>query len=670
MSIQANLVPFDIINGLDGKPLVNGYVYIGVENLDPITNPVQVFYDQNLTIPAAQPLRTIGGYISRNGSPAKIYVSGNYSVLVKTQNNVQVYYSASSALGNGLNQDDALFSIATYSLLRAYAGTATLFYVAGRTDDQDGAAGTFAVDEADTTSADNDGTILVDALGRRWKRQNVQSLNPLWFDSAANFTSAMNKCIAICNATLADDRAGWKGNTIYIPDGRYTIISALNPITVSGVTIKGQSSTGTTLVLPSGVFAFTYGDATKTRSPVFFGFKSLKLEYTSTPALGSVILNIDNGNGATIDDLKLENVGKLLRLGESATRIAGGVTVTNVKGSSANAGIPLFDLRFGAGLELSNVAVFVRGVLPPTHPASMTTLVNTNVFECSVGFWDTLTVTNCLFERYNTGVGISATTGKTYQNFFFSATVFDYCKRWAIFIDVSGGIASTIVSDDTCWFVSWEESGIFVNAPVGYCDNIKIRGIVTIAGKFGLFYNCPSAKNNNFDNLLVNSCNRLNLIQGAINFAAGSVGFSANGARGNNDTTSAGLPWRAPYGIVIANDCDNFSIQNCSMEGSSGGYSVGANSASSKNRIVANNLNANYSGNQASSVPASGVDLINRTPFNYEYSFFGGTITGGYSKNGFGYSGALQYNYITLSPSDRLQIGYSVAPGVLIFIKP
>ena len=223
MSMQANLVPFDIINGLDGKPLVNGYVYIGVENLDPITNPVQVFYDQNLTTPAAQPLRTIGGYISRNGAPAKIYVSGNYSVLVKTSANVQVYYSASSALGNGISVNNIVFSLDNYAQLQAYAGSDTLIYIAGRLNKQDGADGTFAVDSSDTTSADNGGTIIVDVLGRRWKRQYSGALNAVWFGakgdaldgSAALNTTAINKCLSL-------------GDT-FIPNGEYVVSGLLVP---------------------------------------------------------------------------------------------------------------------------------------------------------------------------------------------------------------------------------------------------------------------------------------------------------------------------------------------------------------------------------------------------------------------------------------------------------
>src|SRR5512138_1198865 len=61
--------------------------------------------------------------------------------------------------------------IANYAAVRAYSGPVTTFYVRGVSTPFDGGAGVFRVDSTDTTSADNGGTILVDASGRRWKRE-------------------------------------------------------------------------------------------------------------------------------------------------------------------------------------------------------------------------------------------------------------------------------------------------------------------------------------------------------------------------------------------------------------------------------------------------------------------------------------------------------------------
>ena len=90
--------PFPVFNDLDGTPLENGYVYIGESNLNPETAPLNVYWDAELTVPAAQPIRTIGGYLSRNGSPSQVYVSANsYSITVRNVRKVFVF-SDSNAL--------------------------------------------------------------------------------------------------------------------------------------------------------------------------------------------------------------------------------------------------------------------------------------------------------------------------------------------------------------------------------------------------------------------------------------------------------------------------------------------------------------------------------------------------------------------------------------------
>lgn len=88
--------PFKTYTGLDGKPLDNGYVYFGQPDLNPVTSPAAAYWDPSGTIPASQPLRTLGGYIVRGGSPANVYLSGAYSILVQDSKGRQVFYARSS----------------------------------------------------------------------------------------------------------------------------------------------------------------------------------------------------------------------------------------------------------------------------------------------------------------------------------------------------------------------------------------------------------------------------------------------------------------------------------------------------------------------------------------------------------------------------------------------
>ena len=81
--------PFDLFTDDDGQPLDAGYIYIGIANMNPVSNPVAVYWDAALTIPAAQPVRTINGFPSRSGSPGRLFVGSNYSITVKDKKGVQ-----------------------------------------------------------------------------------------------------------------------------------------------------------------------------------------------------------------------------------------------------------------------------------------------------------------------------------------------------------------------------------------------------------------------------------------------------------------------------------------------------------------------------------------------------------------------------------------------------
>lgn len=78
--------PAPIFTDVDGSPLEAGYVYVGVVNQNPETNPVSVYWDAAMTQPAAQPLRTSGGALVNAGSFANLYVAGDYSITVKNKN--------------------------------------------------------------------------------------------------------------------------------------------------------------------------------------------------------------------------------------------------------------------------------------------------------------------------------------------------------------------------------------------------------------------------------------------------------------------------------------------------------------------------------------------------------------------------------------------------------
>lgn len=92
-SIQSPLPQFF---DLDGSPLDAGYIYIGTAGSNAETSPVALFWDLDGTQPAAQPLRTVAGYIARAGKAALVFVSTlNYSLTVRDRNGRLIYSTLS-----------------------------------------------------------------------------------------------------------------------------------------------------------------------------------------------------------------------------------------------------------------------------------------------------------------------------------------------------------------------------------------------------------------------------------------------------------------------------------------------------------------------------------------------------------------------------------------------
>ena len=83
--------PYPSFFEANGTALEDGYIWIGEVNKDPQNNPYTVYWDAALTLPAAQPIRTINGYASYNGSPGTLYAGDVYSIRVQNKKGTTVY---------------------------------------------------------------------------------------------------------------------------------------------------------------------------------------------------------------------------------------------------------------------------------------------------------------------------------------------------------------------------------------------------------------------------------------------------------------------------------------------------------------------------------------------------------------------------------------------------
>jgi hypothetical protein len=88
--------PIPLFFDTRGYPMDGGHIYVGVVDGDPEVDPIDLYWDADLTIPASQPLRTIGGMIVNVTVPAAIfYAEDDFSMRVTDANGVQVGYSPS-----------------------------------------------------------------------------------------------------------------------------------------------------------------------------------------------------------------------------------------------------------------------------------------------------------------------------------------------------------------------------------------------------------------------------------------------------------------------------------------------------------------------------------------------------------------------------------------------
>ena len=87
--------PYPIYTDVNGDPLEDGYIFIGQPGLNPLSSPMQAYWDAELTVPASN-IRTKGGYPSDNGTPGQLFVDTDYSLLLQDKKQALVLYTAYS----------------------------------------------------------------------------------------------------------------------------------------------------------------------------------------------------------------------------------------------------------------------------------------------------------------------------------------------------------------------------------------------------------------------------------------------------------------------------------------------------------------------------------------------------------------------------------------------
>ena len=91
--------PFPTFHDRDGQPLDGGFLYFGTAGLPAGANQVPVYVDAALTIPAAQPVRTLNGFPQYQGAACRLYVNADdFSVTVNDAENLLVFSSLNATV--------------------------------------------------------------------------------------------------------------------------------------------------------------------------------------------------------------------------------------------------------------------------------------------------------------------------------------------------------------------------------------------------------------------------------------------------------------------------------------------------------------------------------------------------------------------------------------------
>lgn len=281
----------------DGSPLNNGSIYFGAVNNNPEISPVAIYWDVNLTQPVSQPVKTINGFISRDGTPSNVYVSGPYSITVKNKKGILLltfpdssnfdavsasYAAAISAINASiLNANYCVDNVAALKLVDktkfSYVSTRGYFVA------NDNGNGSYIYDPLDTTSLDNGGNIIVANDGARWKLENTDFFSIEQFgakgdgvtDDTASFNSAASTNLPIF---VTKPSASYKLASAVV-GGNF--VSTL-PITISGagsVTIAnianaiqktGTQSVSAILQFPNNVNNITQSDQYGTQQNIIY----------------------------------------------------------------------------------------------------------------------------------------------------------------------------------------------------------------------------------------------------------------------------------------------------------------------------------------------------------------------------------------------------------------
>lgn len=244
--------PFQQLFDANGSPLDDGYVYIGTANTNPETSPIAIYWDDAGTIPAAQPLRTLNGYLVRSGTPARVYTSlDDFSMTVKDRQGRVVFSVLDATSDSNLT-----------TALAASSGSSLVGFL------QSGA-----------------GAVARTVQNKLRDMVSVKDFGAVG-DGITDDTAAIQAAI---NAS----------NSVYFPDGTYLVSAQID----LKADLMLQAETGAKILLQTGVTPYVLrGSATNNVT-----IRDLEIEGNGASGFSTVY--ITNATNVTVDNCKITKSG-------------------------------------------------------------------------------------------------------------------------------------------------------------------------------------------------------------------------------------------------------------------------------------------------------------------------------------------------------------------------
>ena len=389
-----------------GQLLVGGRLYTYIYGT---TAQKIAFTDPDGTVPHTYTPDGAGGqYIALNARgelPTPLYLgSGSYDIALKRADgstvwtrkadgvdnlpraNAESMAGPDGAKGVGYGADKLAGALDTlrlpsYVSLRDYAGPQTAAYISGflATKAPSGIAGNFVVDGKDTTSADNGGTIIVDAAGRRWKRQFCGPAYVEWFGAKGDGVSDDTLAIqAAINAAMVVNGAIGFGPRNYLVTAQLLVTGSFRSVHLQGSRTGNHqtaSSAGTCLV------SSAVGNSTVIRAE-FLTFANENISIDGINFYNPTLSKVNGGypikivrgaaNGRYISGFRFSNIGVM---GFGAGIGFQGLNTANADNNFiGNVFLENFSVQgCGIGMQLANCSL------------NLVTLSNTLFFDCPYG---------------------------------------------------------------------------------------------------------------------------------------------------------------------------------------------------------------------------------------------------------------------------------------------